>query len=615
MKLSIKSILKVWPQAILMSISIGLIIFSNSCANQGIGPQGGPKDTIPPVIISSSPQLFEKNFKGNQIEITFNEYIVIDKLNEKIVFSPPLSKKPTIKTQGKSVIIKAEEDFQPDRTYSIDFKDGIKDFTEGNVYKDLRLVFSTSDHIDSMQIGGYVLDAFTLEPKENCLVALYTSDADSLFRTTVPDFIAKTDKEGLFLFNNISSEKFKIYAIADNDNNMYYSQKIEPVAFLDSLITPGINIIDSQDTISSNDTVVNTRKLEYFPMNINLRLFNEDIYEQYIASFKRISKDKCLITFNERLSHSAQVKFLSNNIQDNFEYIEYNKNKDTLTVWITDSVFASMDTVFMKIVYPVLDSLGESTPLTDTLRMVWKDDKAAAKPVAFKADDKKFFKFTSNIIPSNFDLNNDIVIEAPSPIDTLKKEMISFVEIVNDSVTRPVDFKVEPYSGSIRKYKIKYTLSSETKYSISVDSLVTSTKTGFPNEAFEIKFSTRNSDYYGSIKLDINGFTGVGELQLIKSGKTEDIIKSIQLDSINRSFVFDYLKPDKYLIKLVEDKNNNKQWDTGSLSEKRQPESVYYYPKALKVKSNWEMKETWEIEQDVPVKKSIVDPEPEKIKK
>jgi hypothetical protein len=193
--------------------------------------------------------------------------------------------------------------------------------------------------------------------------------------------------------------------------------------------------------------------------------------------------------------------------------------------------------------------------------------------------------------------------------------MISFVEIVNDSVTRPVDFKVEPYSGSIRKYKIKYTLSSETKYSISVDSLVTSTKTGFPNEAFEIKFSTRNSDYYGSIKLDINGFTGVGELQLIKSGKTEDIIKSIQLDSINRSFVFDYLKPDKYLIKLVEDKNNNKQWDTGSLSEKRQPESVYYYPKALKVKSNWEMKETWEIEQDVPVKKSIVDPEPEKIKK
>ena len=222
MKMPGKSILKVWSQTVFLIISIGLIIFSNSCANQGIGPQGGPKDTIPPVIVNSSPYLFEKNFKGNQIEITFNEYIVLDKLNEKIVFSPPLSKKPTIKIQGKSVIINAEEDFQPNRTYSIDFKDGIKDFTEGNIYKDLRLVFSTSDHIDSMQIGGYVLDAFTLDPKENCIVSLYSSESDSLFKSSVPDFIAKTDKEGFFLFNNIPSEKFKIYAIAYNDNNLYY---------------------------------------------------------------------------------------------------------------------------------------------------------------------------------------------------------------------------------------------------------------------------------------------------------------------------------------------------------------------------------------------------------
>lgn len=611
-----KSILKVWSQTVFLIISIGLIIFSNSCANQGIGPQGGPKDTIPPVIVNSSPYLFEKNFKGNQIEITFNEYIVLDKLNEKIVFSPPLSKKPTIKIQGKSVIINAEEDFQPNRTYSIDFKDGIKDFTEGNIYKDLRLVFSTSDHIDSMQIGGYVLDAFTLDPKENCIVSLYSSESDSLFKSSVPDFIAKTDKEGFFLFNNIPSEKFKIYAIADNDNNLYYSQIIEPIAFLDSLVIPGITVSETHDTINNNaDSVIITRQTEYYPMDICLLLFNEDVYDQYISSFKRVSGDKCFVAFNEKLSHPAQVRFIGNNFDDRFEYIEYNKNKDSLNIWITDSLFASRDTVFLKVIYPVLDSLGESSPQTDTLRMVWTDDKKVTKPTAPEKDIKNFFKFSSNITPSNFDLNNDIIIEAPSPVDTLKKDMISFVEIVNDSVSRPVDFKVEALQGSLRKYKLKYNLSGETKYSVSIDSLVTYTKTGFPNESFNIKFATRKSDYYGSVKLDITGFTGEGEVQLIKSGKTEDIIKSIQLDSINRSLVFDFLKPDKYLIKLVEDKNNNKQWDTGDLSMKRQPESVYYYPKVLKVKSNWEMKENWEIEQSVPKKKNITDSEPEKLKK
>ncbi|MBP7507632.1 MAG: Ig-like domain-containing protein [Prolixibacteraceae bacterium] len=616
MKMSIKSILKIWPSALFIIISFGLIIFSNSCANQGIGPQGGPKDTIPPVIVNSSPSLFEKNFKGNQIEITFNEYIVLDKLNEKIVFSPPLSKKPTIKIQGKSVIIKAEEDFQPNRTYSIDLKDGIKDFTEGNIYKDLRLVFSTSDYIDSMQIGGYVLDAFTLDPKENCIVSLYSSDSDTLFKSSVPDFIAKTDKEGFFLFNNIPSEKFKIFAVADNDNNLYYSQKIEPIAFLDSLIIPEISVSETYDTINNNaDSVILTRQTEYYPMDICLLLFNEDVYDQYIASFKRVSRDKCVVAFNEKLSHPAQVKFISSNFEDRFEYVEYNKNKDSLNIWITDSLFASKDTVFLKIIYPVLDSLGESSPQTDTLRMVWSDDKKVVKPNAPEKDTKKFFCFTSNIIPSNFELNNDIIIEAPSPIDSLQKDMISFIELVNDSVKRPVDFKVEPFSGSLRKYKLKCTISGDTKYSVSIDSSITYTKTGFPNESFNIKFSTRKSDYYGSVKLDITGFKGEGEVQLIKSGKTEDILKSIQLDSINRSVIFDFLKPDKYLIKLIEDKNNNKQWDTGDLSLKRQPESVYYYPKALKVKSNWEMKETWEIEQGIPKRKNIADTEPEKLKK
>ena len=58
---------------ILSSIfGIVFILFSNSCANPGSGPGGGPRDTIAPVIVNMIPQPYETNFSGNEITFTFN---------------------------------------------------------------------------------------------------------------------------------------------------------------------------------------------------------------------------------------------------------------------------------------------------------------------------------------------------------------------------------------------------------------------------------------------------------------------------------------------------------------------------------------------------------------
>ena len=34
-------------------------------------------------------------------------------------------------------------------------------------------------------------------------------------------------------------------------------------------------------------------------------------------------------------------------------------------------------------------------------------------------------------------------------------------------------------------------------------------------------------------------------------------------------------------------------WDTGNLKEKIQPEEVYYYPKKIDLKKNWEIEQQW----------------------
>ena len=97
------------------------LTLTTSCANQGVGPAGGPKDTIPPTILSCSPVPLETNFSGKDIAITFDEYVVADKLNEEMIVSPPLGKKPTVSTKGKTLLIRLKKELITDRTYSFDF--------------------------------------------------------------------------------------------------------------------------------------------------------------------------------------------------------------------------------------------------------------------------------------------------------------------------------------------------------------------------------------------------------------------------------------------------------------------------------------------------------------
>ena len=59
------------------------------CAKRGT-ITGGAKDTIPPVLINSSPKNFSTNFKGDFIKITFDEYIKIKDISKQLIISPPM---------------------------------------------------------------------------------------------------------------------------------------------------------------------------------------------------------------------------------------------------------------------------------------------------------------------------------------------------------------------------------------------------------------------------------------------------------------------------------------------------------------------------------------------
>ncbi len=594
------------------------ILFSSSCANQGAGPTGGPRDSIAPQIISTIPLPLQTNFTGKQIVLNFDEFIALDNLSEMIVFSPPLTKKPTIKVQGKSVVITIDEEFAPNRTYSVDFKNGIKDYNEGNKIDNYRLTFSTGDQIDTLQIGGYLIDALTLTPIENAVSLLYLTDNDTLFTTTTPDYIAKSDKNGHFLFDNLPEVHFRLFGLTDGDKNLFYSQGTEQIAFSDSLIVPKATFESKIDTvITDTDTVISTGETIFSPLDLNVKLSAEITYNQYLASFKRVNNDQMQFVFNEELTHPIQAKILNAETAPEWDYIELTKSKDTVNIWITDSTIAAKDTLIVGLTYPSTDSTGNIIATTDTLKMLYsKSDKPQKGKPDVKVETKaNLFTFNTNLVQSNFDIYKMIEIEAPSPIQNLTKEMVKLTEAINDSTFKPIDFELQP--NSKRKYTLNYKPAGNTKYMVSIDSAAIKTLTGVENNGLKISFTTQKSDYYGTLIVDISSTDSVAIAQLIKNGKTEEVISEMKLDSTSKILTFSYLKPDVYSLKLIADRNGNGKWDPISLDKKEQAEAVYYFPKTIQVKSNWEMKESWTVVPENGQKREVVtenssDKKPEK---
>ena len=105
-------------------IVILLVLLLASCANRGKGPQGGPRDTIPPVVLEESPLNGMLLFKEKEIVVHFDEYIQLDDVQNNVMISPPQQNAPEVKAVGKRLTVVFQEDLQDSTTYTIDFGAG-----------------------------------------------------------------------------------------------------------------------------------------------------------------------------------------------------------------------------------------------------------------------------------------------------------------------------------------------------------------------------------------------------------------------------------------------------------------------------------------------------------
>ena len=596
---------------------IGILLLS-ACANRGQGPQGGPKDTIPPRVVKEIPLNGSLNVSESKIEIVFDEYIQLSDIQKNVLISPPQQVAPEIKAIGKTVSVVLQEELLDSTTYTIDFGSAICDYNEKIPLEGYVMAFSTGDHIDSLAISGRVYNASNLNPVSSMLVGIHANLHDSALNTIPFARVTRTNSEGYFTLHNISKGNYRLYALNDVSRDYLY-QPGEGIAFDDSVLTPwtqreahwdtiwhdtlGIDPL-SGDTLFTRlvDSVVHHEVTRYMPDSLVLWYFEESKQKHYFQRILRSDAHAFTLIFSapqdslpviQPLRYSEMDSTASDSAWVNFlDYVlvQPNRTLDTITYWLTDSMAIQMDTIAFSMTYPFSDSLYNILPKTDTIMAVYREprlsDKAREAYERGKRNRKLALKTNAS---SKFNIYDTLTIYPAFPLDSIHEDRIRLEQKVDTNIVAVAVSLCKMDSLGLKLGLIAPLQPSES-YQLTIDSAACRDIYGACNDKLEAKIKLKSLDDYSTLTVQMKHFDARARIQLLN--EKDEVVKELAADE--KGTVFQYLEPTTFYLRLYIDWNGDGEWTTGDWLLHRQPEPVYYYPAKLKLRANWDFEETFD---------------------
>ena len=556
---------------------LGLALFPH-CAKV-VSPTGGPKDTLAPKVVSSTPRMNSTNFTGNKIIVEFDEYVQVKDVQKKLIVSPPLKTRPQVGIRGKRIEIEITDTLKENTTYTVYLGDAVSDNNEGNPISSFEFAFSTGSSIDTLSLTGNIVNAISREPVEGALVMLYDSFADSLPYITLPTHIAKTNKKGDFVVNNLKYIDYKLVAINDLNSNYLYNQGKEEIAFIDSTI--------KKETLI--DSVAKNRLL--------LRTFREELPNQIMTGFERTDSNLLYLSFSRKPKGGFTLTPLQDTSKKEWYIAEPDAQGDTVKIWITSESLIAQDTLKVIASYLKTDSLNRLNPQTDTLKFINFDTSTEEKTTKTK---KKGKDQEAEAIKSGFDLKTslssgkvaipNLPFEFTSPIP-IKEVDASKIGIFNetDSIMEP-SITLIADSISPRVFYFKKEWKPTKSYKMLVLPGAFRDITHKLNDTLRLKITGADPEEYGTLIIKTNNVQQ-GVIAELLSEKGSFISRKSAIG--NQPIVFRFIEPGKYKLRFIEDLNTNGEWDSGNYLKKIQPERIFDFTEGknkgeINIRANWE---------------------------
>ena len=556
---------------------LGAMMFPSGCANTTTPPSGGPKDTIPPVLLKTVPLPGTVNVPVHktQIKFTFDEYVVVKEANN-IFLSPPLEKKPKYRMQGKTLVVSFESDLDSNTTYTLDITGAVADNNEGNFFEGFTLVFSTGPQIDSMCLTGLVQDCNTLKPIKGATVLLYKDHADSAVFLHRPNAAAKTDEWGFFSLRNIQDTLYRVYAIRDANNNNIYEPDQESIAFLDEAYRPKTVFNDSIyefKKFNMKDTALCLARKS----DVELNVFREKPSKQFIVKKERVGLRTAFLTFMapDVNIHSMKIKGLPAEKLIS----QINPQKDSLELWVNDQR-KMPDTLFLDINYDKTDTLGNLLPTDETVKLALSKELRAELQKSSQRNVKHedtIAVFKGEADPTTVE-QYGFRLEFKYPLIQEAWDSLSFWSVNPRQQEKKEKYQVTRDPDNLRLYTVMPAdkLMQGFDYHLKIPYRKFRDVNGFYNDSTELKVTLPNDEKLSSISMELSHVGKNRYIVDLLTEKRDKVIRSFIVES-DQTLLFPYVKAGKYCVRITEDRNGNGLVDTGNVLEHRQPEKVRFF--------------------------------------
>lgn len=451
--------------------SFVLIAILSSCAQVGT-LSGGEKDETAPKPIEKKTQPANETllFSGNSVSFEFEEFIQLNNPQQTIQLVPNHAR-PTATLSKKTITVSWEEQLQPNTTYVLYLDGTVKDVTEGNDTL-IKYVFSTGNAIDSLSYSVQLKDAFSNQPKENCIVGLY-ENIDSI----TPIYFARTNKLGLAQFDYLKAGTYFVKGFQDENKDL----KLQPHEAQGFRIEP----------VEINDNIKDSIPL----------LISSPFSKRKIRSFRYVAPGSFFIGANYDLSNKS------------FKIEDKTFTKEEIIYHTEDSVQLFYTPSDQTIVKAFVSGDGEIDTLSTRIS---------------ERDKKTPLRFSSRLSSNELGPHEEFTLQLTSLIQAIDTSKFKLYNTTDSSLIKhSIQFSNNQISIVFDRTKLK-------EVKLVIEKGAVTSQNGQLTEAFTTAIKVKIAKEYGIVYVDATAFSKPIIVELLQGGKVVE--KTLLLSDFKTTF-------------------------------------------------------------------------------
>lgn len=502
---------------------------------------GGEKDERPPQLVAAVPPAFSTGFRGDRITLVFDERVQLDRVRDRLLVSPPLAATPNVRVAGgRQVVLEFNAPLKANTTYTFAMGEVVKDLTEGNLAAGLNYVISTGDRLDSLQVMGRVLNAFTGKPEKDLLVTLYTTEDTLTVRNGRPAYATRSLADGTFALGHLRAGSYRIHALRDQNGNFRYDLPNEEIAFHD---TP----------LVLEDTVGETPQ-------VTLHLFRAISPVQGLRESK-VTADGALQVALARPAAQLEVRDILRSGGSLTWTPVWSATRDTVLLWPSDTTALAEGRYALRADSVTMDTVRyrplERMPFTPQVRATMR---AAAT-------------------------GGNVELKLSRPVAQVDATRISLLQ---DSL--PLPFQMEQDSLDPRIVRLRTAMGPGVSATLVLAPKALTDRYGGTTDSLQTTVGQASPKQTGTLRIRLEEKAERIHPALVQLlDKQGRVVQEGRLPPGERSLRWEQLAPGDHSLKLILDRNDNGRWDTGDLDQDLQPEPVIAYPDPLNIRAAWDI--------------------------